>query len=187
MYWLRLVSPFLCCPSWGRKLAPRKTSSGDIWSLLGRPRSESPHNVSVGPPHFRWSLSCDISRCVWSELRLSNLNIYKEDEYHNVDLIGIFTIYVSRHKYFARLGPVINTQLRSVYLWSGVGIHYEVIITIMELTLLYDYRADSRFAPNLRETALLCNDVSHRLDANLESALWLYSFYILYVVQTDQG
>ena len=32
-------------------------------------------------------------------------------------------------------------------------------------------RADSRFAPGQWEAALLCNDVSHWLDANLESAL----------------
>ena len=32
-------------------------------------------------------------------------------------------------------------------------------------------RADPRFAPNQWETALLCNDVSHWLGANLESAL----------------
>ena len=32
-------------------------------------------------------------------------------------------------------------------------------------------RADSRFAPGQWETALLCNDVSHWLGANLESAL----------------
>ena len=32
-------------------------------------------------------------------------------------------------------------------------------------------RADSRFAPRQWETALLCNDISHWLGANLESAL----------------
>ena len=36
------------------------------------------------------------------------------------------------------------------------------------------HRADSRFAPNQWETALLCNDVSHWLGASLESALPLY-------------
>ena len=36
-----------------------------------------------------------------------------------------------------------------------------------------DFRADSRFAPSQRETALLCNDVSHWLGASLESALIL--------------
>ena len=35
----------------------------------------------------------------------------------------------------------------------------------------YRCRADSRFAPSQWETALLCNDVSHWLGANLESAL----------------
>ena len=34
-------------------------------------------------------------------------------------------------------------------------------------------RADSRFAPSQWETALLCNDVSHWLGANLESALYV--------------
>ena len=62
--------------------------------------------------------------------------------------------------------------------WDMLSVHNfgvsDLIITIMELVLHYDYRADSRFAPNQRETALLCNNVSHRLGANLESALWLY-------------
>ena len=35
-------------------------------------------------------------------------------------------------------------------------------------------RTDSRFAPRQWETALLCNDVSHWLGANLESALILF-------------
>ena len=38
------------------------------------------------------------------------------------------------------------------------------------------YRADSAFAPNQWETALLCNDVSHWLDASLESTLSRYIF-----------
>ena len=37
----------------------------------------------------------------------------------------------------------------------------------------YMYRADSRFAPSQWETALLCNDVSHWLDASLESTLYV--------------
>ena len=36
----------------------------------------------------------------------------------------------------------------------------------------YWLRADSRFVPSQWETALLCNDVSHWLGTNLESALW---------------
>ena len=38
-------------------------------------------------------------------------------------------------------------------------------------TLVHVIRADSRLAPSHWETALLCNDVSHWLGANLESAL----------------
>ena len=34
------------------------------------------------------------------------------------------------------------------------------------------HRADSRFVPSQWETALLCNDVSHWLGANLELALF---------------
>ena len=37
--------------------------------------------------------------------------------------------------------------------------------------LVIAHRADSRFAPSQWETALLCNNVSHWLSANLESAL----------------
>ena len=37
--------------------------------------------------------------------------------------------------------------------------------------LMTPYRADSRFAPSQWETALLCNDVSHWLGVNLETAL----------------
>ena len=37
----------------------------------------------------------------------------------------------------------------------------------------YEFRADSRVAPSQWETALLCNDVSHWLDASLESTLWV--------------
>ena len=39
------------------------------------------------------------------------------------------------------------------------------------LITLYISRVDSRFAPSQWETALLCNDVSHWLGANLKSAL----------------
>ena len=35
----------------------------------------------------------------------------------------------------------------------------------------HQHRADARFAPSQWETTLLCNHVSHWLDANLESAL----------------
>ena len=43
--------------------------------------------------------------------------------------------------------------------------------------------ADSRFAPSQWETALLCNDVSHWLGANLESAL--LSFRCMDMVSQD--
>ena len=40
-------------------------------------------------------------------------------------------------------------------------------------------RADSRFAPSQWEAALLCNDVSHWLGANLESALYYVNRYCI--------
>ena len=59
----------------------------------------------------------------------------------------------------------------------------------------YYVRADSRFVPSRWEVSLLCNDVSHWLGTNLESALYthispdvlcwyliLYSFYIYFIV-----
>ena len=47
--------------------------------------------------------------------------------------------------------------------WHGLLFH-------LRLTRIC-YKADSRFAPSQWETALLCNDVSHWLGANPESAL----------------
>ena len=41
------------------------------------------------------------------------------------------------------------------------------------------YRADSRFVPSQWETALPCNDVSHWMGANLESALILHTSGLL--------
>ena len=45
------------------------------------------------------------------------------------------------------------------------------------------YKADSRFAPRQWEMALLCNDISHWLGANLESALSLWIHNTDYLVQ----
>ena len=39
------------------------------------------------------------------------------------------------------------------------------------VTQAMEIRADSRFVPSQWETVLLCNDVSHWLGSNLESAL----------------
>ena len=45
------------------------------------------------------------------------------------------------------------------------------LLEILTYILMWWNRVDSRFAPSQWETALLCNDVSHWLGANLESAL----------------
>ena len=52
--------------------------------------------------------------------------------------------------------------------------HYHYQNTPSHLLMwMYTFsRADSRFAPRQWETALLCDDVSHWLGANLESALF---------------
>ena len=58
-------------------------------------------------------------------------------------------------------GSVINLAMpihQTFYLW--------LMLAITEVR-----RTDSRFVPSQWETALLCNDVSHWLGANLESAL----------------
>ena len=47
----------------------------------------------------------------------------------------------------------------------------------------YYIRAESRFAPNQWEMALLCNNVSHWLDASLESAL----LYVLILFRSEQN
>ena len=50
------------------------------------------------------------------------------------------------------------------------------------LTFLILSRADSRFAPSQWQTVLLCNDVSHWLGTNLESAmLSIYNLHLLLV------
>ena len=55
------------------------------------------------------------------------------------------------------------------------GTASELKFSIMTTLSLQWFRADSRSAPSQWETALLCNDVSHWLGTNLESALWLYT------------
>ena len=49
-----------------------------------------------------------------------------------------------------------------------------MVITFQTInqTALSEIRTDTRFAPSQGETALLCNDVSRWLGANLESAMW---------------
>ena len=51
--------------------------------------------------------------------------------------------------------------------WNHTSVH----ITGLRRTFAWQHRADSRFASSQWETALLCNDVSHWLDADLKSAL----------------
>ena len=66
--------------------------------------------------------------------------------------------------------------------WSSVFMWFRYELNIFALLrylykfwqmLIVSYRADSMFAPSQWETGLLCNDVSHWLDASLKSALFL--------------
>ena len=52
-----------------------------------------------------------------------------------------------------------------IYKWRWYGVLSSLLSCVGSI------RADSRFAPRQWETALLCNDVSHWLGANLKSAL----------------
>ena len=52
--------------------------------------------------------------------------------------------------------------------WLGCVLAVEWVLVIFRK---YHLKADSRFVPSQWETALLCNDVSHCLDASLGSAL----------------
>ena len=65
------------------------------------------------------------------------------------------------------------------YSWYSITNIYTQIQTTVPLLWAAKYiiqmfiiRANSRFAPGHWQTALLCNDVSHWLSANLESALY---------------
>ena len=72
----------------------------------------------------------------------------------------------------------------SVNIWYQAAIFhlYKFMVWTAEWNDIWP-RADSRFAPSQWETALLCNDISHWLGTNLESALlaiwWAYHICIL--------
>ena len=53
--------------------------------------------------------------------------------------------------------------------------------------MLFVLRTDSRFAPSQWETVLLCNDVSHWLGTNLESALILQYYKPFIISLTGPG
>ena len=88
-------------------------------------------------------------------------------------------------------GSLVNCQCRCVN-WAVIGsdnhllpVQRQTIICTNDGLLSTNFcatwmyvRADSRSAASQWETALLCNDVSHWLDANLESALYVYSPYL---------
>ena len=75
-----------------------------------------------------------------------------------------------------------NTQIRSLFTGithsvkqhtkSRLNFQEDNLIAILHTEMSKQYRPDSRFVPNQWETALLCNDVSHWLGANLEYAIF---------------
>ena len=71
------------------------------------------------------------------------------------------------------IGPCYNSSWRDSVPYHQCQVNMHPITFMRSLPpdeLIVHSRADSRFAPTQRGTALLCN-VSHRLGANLESVL----------------
>ena len=67
-----------------------------------------------------------------------------------------------------------DDTFKSNFLYEGSGILIHISVkSIFKCAVNQKpaFRADSRLAPSQRETALLCNDVSHWLGVSLESAL----------------
>ena len=58
---------------------------------------------------------------------------------------------------------------------------------LLNLNATQSHRADSRFSPSQWETALLCNDVSHWLGANLESAMILHNACSIAMTKSGHG
>ena len=96
--------------------------------------------------------------------------------------------YKTRKKSTFNLWIVVNRKNAKMYIY--IHIYYQTCSLLIRVShlfgimpssepmlLCYHYniilRADSRFAPSQWEMALLCNDVSHWLGANLESTLIL--------------
>ena len=83
--------------------------------------------------------------------------------------VSIITVNMPK---YARTGPEsLRFRLGSGEWWrifSGAAFH--------DRSIWYYIRADFMFAPSQWETALLCNDVSHWLGANLESFLLYVHF-----------
>ena len=83
--------------------------------------------------------------------------------------------------------PMVSTsqlQIAQNCSWRSVfDTNYDIYILVkwiyiyiyVSKTRLHIHMADSRFAPSQWETALLCNDISHWLGANLKSALDIYA------------
>ena len=68
-----------------------------------------------------------------------------------------------------------------IFVCKAFGRVFEYVLVIAAISCYYTstffiIRADSRFVPSQWEMPLLCNDVSHWLGTNLESALCYYSF-----------
>ena len=66
---------------------------------------------------------------------------------------------------------VLSSQYQFKYWQDNISIL--CIPLLSSCSSSHVYRVDSRFAPSQWETALLCNDVSHWLGANLEAVLCL--------------
>ena len=87
-----------------------------------------------------------------------------------------YSIAVGAGAKFSGDQPFIHKNLTSPNFWQFCclrGISWTILS-----------RVDSRFAPSQWETALLCNDVSHWLGANLEEVFYLLGPFIFVLRQT---
>ena len=81
-------------------------------------------------------------------------------------------------KTFVLNGPVGNWWIPQFSMRFQSSVSYQVAGWQVVVLCIYIIRANSRFAPSQWEMALLCNDVSHWLGANLQSTLISHAIYL---------
>ena len=85
---------------------------------------------------------------------------------------------ISKHQWFnksfANKSKFVEAMASIFNMSFGLKCNLANLLVLWKRMDYYLPRADSRFAPSQWETALLCNDVSHWLGANLESALPIF-------------
>ena len=106
----------------------------------------------------------------WTQLNWWAIQCYLENMRHSSGIVTKLAILIFLRIWLLFYHSGLNWGLSFWGTWGAInsyhsqwpGIHFTKELII---------RADSRFAPNQWETALLCNDVYHWLGASIESAL----------------